>query len=58
MKLGIDVSEHNGINHWHVIAAAGVKFAIIRAGWGEGRLDGEFYVNVNGALAAGLEIGV
>ena len=58
MKLGIDVSEHNGINNWQAIAAAGVKFAIIRAGFGEDSLDERFYDNVNGALAAGIEIGV
>ena len=58
MKLGIDVSEHNGFNNWSEIAKAGVKFAIIRAGFGEDSLDERFYENVNGALAAGIEIGV
>jgi lysozyme len=55
---GIDVSENNGTVNWSDVAAAGFQFAIIRLGWGHGHLDSEFYNNVNGAIAAGLKIGV
>lgn len=55
---GIDVSEHNGAVDWPAVAAAGLKFAIIRLGWGNGHLDGKFVANVQGASAAGLKIGV
>lgn len=57
-QLGIDVSEHNGILDWKQIAAAGVRFAIIREGYGSSYLDSRFYANVNGALEAGLSLGV
>lgn len=55
---GIDVSENNGYVDWAAVAAAGVKFAIIRLGYGNKHLDSNFYENINGALAAGLKIGV
>ncbi|PWM79017.1 MAG: glycosyl hydrolase family 25 [Phascolarctobacterium sp.] len=55
---GIDVSENNGIVRWDEVAASGAEFAIIRLGYGNRHLDGEFYNNVNGALAAGIKIGV
>ena len=32
--LGIDVSVHNGALDWTMLKAAGVQFAIIRAGYG------------------------
>lgn len=56
-KLGIDVSEHNGPINWPEVAEAGIRFAIIRLGYGNGHLDGLFYTHVNGALAAGLSVG-
>ena len=46
-QLGIDVSEHNGEIDWKEIAEAGVRFAIIRAGYGSAYLDSRFYENVN-----------
>lgn len=58
MLQGIDVSENNGSVDWQAVAAAGMQFAIIRIGYGAGHLDSEFYHNVNGALSAGLRIGV
>lgn len=57
-QLGIDVSEHNGKIDWKEIAEAGVRFAIIRAGYGSAYLDSRFYENVNGAHDAGLKLGV
>lgn len=57
-QLGIDVSEHNGKIGWKEIAEAGVRFAIIRAGYGSAYLDSRFYENVNRALETGMKIGV
>lgn len=58
MMKGIDVSENNGKVNWQAVKDAGIEFAVIRLGYGSGHLDGSFYENVNGALAAGLKIGV
>ena len=58
MMQGIDVSENNGRVDWQEVANSGVKFAIIRVGYGNGHLDGELYRNVNNALLHGLKIGV
>ena len=55
---GIDVSENNGVVDWGTVKANGFDFAIIRIGYGRGNLDSEFYNNVNGAINAGLAIGV
>lgn len=55
---GIDVSENNGAVDWGAVKSAGFEFAIIRLGYGRGTLDGKFYDNINGALNAGLKIGV
>ena len=58
MRKGIDVSENNGRVDWEAVKAAGIDFAIIRLGYGKRHLDERFYKNVNGAIAAGLKIGV
>lgn len=58
MERGIDVSENNGTIDWEEVAAEGISFAIIRLGYGRGHLDSMFYENYNGALAAGLKVGV
>ena len=61
--VGVDVSSHQGEIDWAQVAEAGVEFAMIRAGWRgytEGVLheDESFRANMDGALAAGLEVGV
>ena len=33
-QLGIDVSEHNGEIDWKKVSEEGIRFAIIRAGYG------------------------
>lgn len=61
--LGVDVSEHKGNINWEAVAADGIDFAIIRVG---GRLmqsgtifeDKYARQNIEGALAAGLDVGV
>lgn len=56
---GIDVSSHNGAIDWGRVRAAGVAFAILRAGYGKyaSQQDSRFAANAEGALAAGLECG-
>ncbi len=61
---GIDVSSFQGSIDWQQVAADGVEFAIIRLGlrgYGEeGRLvlDEYFVRNIEGATAAGIDVGV
>ena len=62
-KTGIDVSYHQGEIDWQRVAADGIDFAIMRVGYrgyetGEINLDDRFHTYVNGALDAGLEVGV
>ena len=59
---GIDVSQHQGSIDWEQVAASGVDFAMIRAGYrgyGSGVLvtDERFEENITGALNAGLPVG-
>lgn len=55
---GIDVSDHNGTLDWAKIEASGIKFAIIRSGYGKSYTDKQFHANMQGALAQGLPVGV
>lgn len=60
---GIDVSFYQGEIDWQAVAADGVEFAVIRAGYRgstEGLLnvDERFEENLTGAAAAGLRLGV
>lgn len=61
---GIDVSSYQGAINWQQVAADGVEYAIIRLGirgyGSEGRLvlDEYFVRNIEGATAAGVEVGV
>ncbi len=64
-KTGVDVSVYQGSNiDWNQVKAAGVDFAIIRVGgrgWGsEGKVyaDNTAKKNIEGAIAAGLDVGV
>lgn len=54
---GIDVSYFNGDVDWAAVAAAGMKFAICRTGYGKGGFDETFARNVDGAHRAGLICG-
>ncbi|MCD7927556.1 MAG: glycoside hydrolase family 25 protein, partial [Oscillospiraceae bacterium] len=61
--VGVDVSKYQGTIDWDKVAASGVEFAIIRVGYrgytaGTVCLDSQFYTNIEGALAAGLKVGV
>ena len=60
---GIDVSKHQGEIDWQQVAEDGVEFAFIRVGlrgYGSGKLveDEYFEQNVQGALSAGIKVGV
>ena len=62
-KTGVDVSTHQKEIDWQAVAADGIDFAILRAGnrgYTEGGLfvDQTFAQNLQGALEAGLEVGV
>ena len=61
--LGIDVSHHQSYIDWRKVAASGVKFAMIRVGYrgietAELYMDDRAIENLQGALAAGLKVGV
>lgn len=60
MSKGIDVSHHQGIIDWKKVKAAGTEFAIIRAGYGmyPNQVDTKFTVNMRGASAVGIPVGV
>lgn len=62
MIKGIDVSSHQGKINWQAVKDSGIKFAMIRAGWswyeGGMNIDKTFYDNMQGAQAAGLDVGV
>ena len=60
---GIDVSEHQGEIDWNSVKNDGVQFAVIRVGYrgykqGVLATDAYFKRNIEGALAAGLRVGV
>lgn len=60
---GIDVSKFQGEIDWNLVAQDGVEYAFIRVGnrgYGTGKLveDEAFEANVEGALSAGLKVGV
>ncbi len=63
-RLGVDVSHHQGAIDWQRVKAAGYDFAFIRLGYrgygksGTVNLDREFEKNLNGAQAAGIDVGV
>lgn len=58
---GVDVSRHQGVIDWKKVKAAGIEFAVIRAGYGryDTQIDSQFKANIEGAKAAGIKyIGV
>lgn len=63
LRLGVDVSDHQGEIDWQAVADSGVEFAIIRCGWrgysaGGLNEDAAFRRNIEGAQAAGIDVGV
>lgn len=62
-RVGIDVSAYQGDVDWEQVAQSGVEFAMIRVGYrgyskGVVMTDKNFEQNIQGALDAGLEVGV
>lgn len=61
---GVDVSKYQEKIDWEKVAASGVKYAMIRLGFrgmgtkGTCELDSYYKRNVQGALDAGIEVGV
>ena len=57
---GIDVSKHQGNVNWSHVKADGVKFAIIRAGYGKqaSQKDTQFENNYTGCKSNGVPVGV
>lgn len=57
---GIDVSKYQGLIYWEKVKAAGIDFAILRAGMGKykSQIDPRFEQNAFGALGVGLHVGV
>lgn len=63
LRLGVDVSAYQHEIDWQAVAADGVEFAFIRCGYrgysaGALNRDDMFQENIEGALAAGLDVGV
>ena len=62
-KIGIDVSEHQGIIDWDAVARDGIEFAFIRLGnrgatQGALSLDEHYQANLQGAQAAQIPVGI
>lgn len=62
-RLGIDVSFYQGEIDWQAVADSGIEFAMIRCGYrgsetGAIVVDEQFENNMQGALDAGLDVGV
>lgn len=55
---GIDVSSHQKSINWTKVKNDGVKFAIIRAGYGQVHEDDYFKANIKGAIAACIPVGI
>lgn len=62
-RFGIDVSKWNGDIDWDKVKADGVEFVMIRCGYRGTTMgalieDPNFLMNIRGAKAAGLDVGV
>lgn len=61
-RLGVDVSENQHDVDWNAVASDGIDFAMVRVGYrgateGDLYLDEQFWANLDGARAAGLDCG-
>jgi GH25 family lysozyme M1 (1,4-beta-N-acetylmuramidase) len=62
-RIGIDVSSHQGVIDWQAVAKNGIEFAFIRVGVrgytvGDISLDNQYQANIEGAVDAGIKVGV
>lgn len=63
IRLGVDISRHDGEVDWKKLKADGIEFVILRCGFrgyqsGKLKADENFQTNIKGALEAGLDVGV
>lgn len=58
MERGIDVSSYQGNIDWKKVKSAGVKCAIIRAGWGRTNKDSYFDRNAKECIANNIPFGI
>ena len=58
LEKGIDVSKWNGSINWQSVKNSGVDYVIIRAGYGNSTVDSQFKNYIEGAINAGLKVGV
>ncbi|MBP3457895.1 MAG: hypothetical protein J6K58_01670 [Lachnospiraceae bacterium] len=56
MRLGIDVSDCQGVIDWSKVRMAGVEFAILRSTRGSGKPDKQLSVNIQGCQNNGIPI--
>lgn len=56
MRLGIDVSDCQGVIDWSKVRMAGVEFAILRSTRGSGKPDKQLSVNIQGCRNNGIPI--
>ena len=57
-KTGIDVSEWQKTIDWEAVKAAGIEFAMIRAGYGQNNIDPQFKRNISECNRLGIPCGV
>lgn len=55
---GIDVSQWQGTIDWQKVKNSGVKFAMIRAGYGQNNIDTQFKRNISECNRLGIPCGV
>ena len=55
---GIDVSHHQKTVDWEKVKAAGIQFAIIRAGFGRNNIDPYFKRNITECARLGIPVGI
>ena len=58
LRYGIDVSYHQGAIDWNAVKNSGIQFAMIRAGSFKSGTDAFFHQNMQGAIAAGIPVGI
>lgn len=57
-KKGIDVSQWQGTIDWEKVKAAGIEFAMIRAGYGQNNIDPQFKRNISECNRVGIPCGI
>lgn len=57
-KKGIDVSQWQGTIDWEKVKAAGIEFAMIRAGYGRNNIDPQFKRNISECNRLGIPCGI